>query len=379
MDKHPPDLNRLSRVINARGTYTPLGVSKSSAAICKAVAESLSQFFLMDELHDLACKSISDFAGSEAAAVTHCTASAITVSVAASMTGPSEALISRLPDTGNLANRVVIPSSHCVNYGQSILQAVRLSGAIPVVAGKPDRCTIEDIEQSIAEYNVCCLLLVSSKLAKEHPFDFAGAVKTAHKHHLPCIIDGAAQDFRIHELLQTGADLILVSAQKYLASPTAGLVIGRQSLVDSVRAQEKGIGRGMKATKEAICGVLAAIQERESADLSEWKRLQQQKIERFISRCNQIHGLSAYSEPDPTGLPFSRAIILFQPDQTSIHADVVAEHLKSGSPSIWVIDQNADKGELGLELVQVTDEEIEVILEKLFYELANTANDQGSQ
>jgi hypothetical protein len=114
---------------------------------------------------------------------------------------------------------------------------------------------------------------------------------------------------------------------------------------------------------------VAAIQERESINLLEWKHMQNEKIEKFITCCNRMNGITAYSEPDPTGLPFSRANIVFQPNQTKIHASLVAGHLKSGSPSIWVIDQNADKGELGFELVQVSNAEIKIILNRLSEEL----------
>ncbi len=39
----------LTRVINAAGTFTPLGVSRSPAAVGNAVAEALSAFFVIDE------------------------------------------------------------------------------------------------------------------------------------------------------------------------------------------------------------------------------------------------------------------------------------------------------------------------------------------
>ncbi len=67
-----------------------------------------------------------------------------------------------------------------------------------------------------------CLLLVSSKLVQASPINLSDAVDVARKFKIPTVIDGAAQDFRIGELLDTGADIILTSAQKYLASPTAG-------------------------------------------------------------------------------------------------------------------------------------------------------------
>ena len=355
----------LSTVINARGTFTPLGVSRSSSIVCEAVVEALSNYFIIDELQDLASKSISKFANSEAATVTHCTASGITISIAATMTGMSQERIAALPHTKGMADCVIIPSSHCVNYGHSILQAIRISGATPVIAGKDECCSLDDIEQQIVKNNTCCLFLVSSKLVESGALDFTEAVKLAHKHGIPTIIDGAAQDFRIKELIQTEADLVLISAQKYLKAPTAGLVVGKKRLVDAVRAQENGIGRGMKATKEALIGVLAAIQERESLNLEEWKKLQQLKIDNFVESSNSINGIFASAEPDPTGLPFSRAYLKIDANITRFDARTIASKLASGKPAIWVIDQKSGIGELGFELVQTTKSELDIILKQL--------------
>lgn len=354
-----------THVINARGTFTPLGVSRSSKYICDAIADALSNYFVIDELQDIASKSISDFAGTEAATVTHCVASAITVSVAATITGTSQEAIASLPETKGMANHVIIPSCHCVNYGHSILQAIRISGAIPAIAGEGAHCSLEDIEQQIVSNNACCLLLVSSKLVKGKSLDLKEAVRIAHKYNVPAIIDGAAQDFRIKELIKTNADLVLVSAQKYLAAPTAGLVMGGIDLVKAVRAQDKGVGRGMKATKEALIGVLAAIQERDKLDLTEWRKLQQHKVNNFITRANTIAGLHARLEVDPTGLPFSRAHIRIDPKVSRLDARSLADNLKSGNPSIWVMDQNAMEAELSFELVQTTNDEIDLILKRL--------------
>jgi seryl-tRNA(Sec) selenium transferase len=88
---------------------------------------------------------------------------------------------------------------------------------------------------------------------------------------VPAIIDGAAQFPRVPDLLAAGADLVQVSGQKYLGSPRAGLVAGSWSLVQAVRAQEKGIGRVMKPTKEAIVGVIAALEEWQAFDRMKWE------------------------------------------------------------------------------------------------------------
>lgn len=182
--------HNLTEVINARGTFTPLGVSRSSSAVCEAVTNALSSYFIIDELQNLASQSIAKFANSEAATVTHCTASGITASIAAAMTGASSERIAALPDTSGMLDTVIIPANHCVNYGHSILQAVRLSGATPVIVSKDGQCSLEDIEQNIVSNHTCCLLLVSSKLVGSDALDFTAAVKVAHNHSIPAIIDG---------------------------------------------------------------------------------------------------------------------------------------------------------------------------------------------
>lgn len=68
----------LTKVINTRGTFTPLRVSRSSAAVGAAVAEALGEFFVVDELQDLVGHVIARDTGAEIGCVTHCASAAIT-------------------------------------------------------------------------------------------------------------------------------------------------------------------------------------------------------------------------------------------------------------------------------------------------------------
>ena len=120
--------------------------------------------------------------------------------------------------------------------------------------------------------------------------------------------------------------------------------MGGKCLVDAVKAQEKGIGRGMKASKESMLGVLAAIEERVSLSLEEWEKAQEGKVNRFVERANAISGLSAQAEPDPTGLPFERVSLAIDASLSRYNAKTLASKLKSGKPSIWIMDQNAAEG-----------------------------------
>jgi L-seryl-tRNA(Ser) seleniumtransferase len=359
------DRYRLTPVINAAGTYTPLGVSRSSERVSAAAAAALREFFVIDELQAAASNAIARWSGAEAGAATHCAAAGITLSVAAAMTGDDPERVAVLPDADGMRARVVLPAGHAVNYGHPIAQDVRLAGATPVLAGTQAGCSVAALETALAHPETACLLLVSSRLVRGAPLDLAASVAAAHRRGVPAIIDGAAQDLRVRELLATGADLVVLSAQKYLASPTAGLVVGRKALVAAVRAHEQGIGRAMKATKEAIVGVLAALEERQALDLAAWRAEQRDKVERFVERANALPGVSAAAAPDPAGMPFPRARLAVDPARAGLDAAALARALREGTPSIRVMEHELTAGRLVLELVPLTAEEVDTILARI--------------
>lgn len=355
----------LSEVINARGVFTPLGVSRSSKEVCDTVADALGRHFVMDELHQAVGQEIADMTNAKAATVVHCSSAAITLSVAACMTGTSPEAIEQLPDTRGLKNRVILPATHSVNYGHPIEQAIRLAGAQPELVGSVTACSYEELAEACSVQDACCLILVSSRLTRGEFLDFRKTISSAHYHDLPVIIDGAAQDFRIEDLLDTGADAVLISGQKYLAGPTSGLVLGQPDLIAAVKAQEKGIGRGMKASKEALLGVFAAIKLRRQINSEVWSAEQKEKVVRFVSMANEIEGITASTVPDPTNLPFDRAHLSIAKSSTLPDASQIAAALKAGEPSIWVMDHLTHQSELILELVQLNQNEVDTILTRI--------------
>lgn len=353
----------LTQVINAAGSYTPLGVSRSSAHVAQSSALALRSFFIMNELQALASARLCEAFGCEAAAVTHCVSAAITQAVAACIAAGDPAAVAALPDAEGRPNAVVVPHGHCVNYGHPLATDVRLAGGSVVRAGTDEACSIEDIEQALDSPGACALLLVASRLTAFHSFNASGAVAAARTRGIPVIIDGAAQDMRIPDLLATGADAVLVSAHKYLASPTAGLVLGTHRFVERFRAQEVGIGRGMKPSKEAIFGVLAALEERQALDLMAWRGLQDDKVEMALALLGACPGIQATAEPDPVGMPFQRVVVSFRRGVSMAHQ--VVQALKTGRPSIWVMEHQLDRGAIQLELVALAELEIRQIVEAI--------------
>jgi len=359
------DLHRkygLRTVINARGTFTPLGVSRTPEPVIDATAEALRHFIDIAALQDAAGRTMVDIAGCEWGTVTNCVAAAISLSVAATMTGADKDKIALLPDTTGMNNKVVIPAGHLVDYGHPIEQDIRLAGGAVVAVGTERRCTADDVEAGLSVGGVTALLLVESRLCRGDNLATRAAVEIAHRCGLPVILDGAAQDLRLPDLVATGADLILISAQKYLSAPTAGIVLGRRDLVDAVRCQDGGIGRGMKAGKEAIVGAMAALEYRQSLDLNAWARDRKREAQDFADDLNRIPAISAELVADPTHGPFWRVHAWIDEATAPISARQLAAELGKGDPAIFVFEQDAGDGILSFELLSLLAEERALIV-----------------
>jgi L-seryl-tRNA(Ser) seleniumtransferase len=349
----------LRRVINACGKMTALSGAIVLPEIAEAASESLKHFFVLDELQAAAGKIIARVSGAESGCVTACTAAGITLGVAACMTGNDSARVWQLPDTSGMRDRVLIQKGHCINYGNPITQSIRLSGARVTEVGVINRCTPEEIRHELAKGEVAAIVHVESHHTVQYGWiPLPDIVDLAHAAGVPVIVDGAAQDLRLRELIDSGADLVLVSAHKYLCSTTGGVVAGRRDLVDAVYLQNRGIGRPMKAGKEAIIGAMAALEYREREDIAAWAAEQQRKVQFVLDSLADVPGLALSVDPDPNGCPFSRARLSPDVNVTGHNAASLHDALAEGDPTIVVRAHHADEGYLHLDAIEMTDGEI---------------------
>jgi len=353
------------RVINARGTYTPLGVSRSSEPVIEAVAESLRQFFVMEDLRRVFGEKMSALTGAEWGCVTHCTAASITLSVAAVMTGSDLEKVRQLPSADGMTSRLVLQAGHSVDYGQPVEQAIRLAGATVLVAGSKESCSEKELEATLGEDGVGGLVLVHSRLCTGDMVDMKTAVAMARAKGIPVILDAAAQDLIMDEMLAVGADLTLFSAQKYLASPTAGLVLGRRDLVAAVALQERGIGRGMKAGKEAIVGALMALRMRHDMDFDAWVSDRFFRAQKFAESLSRLAPVTAELVQDPLDNPFSRVQVFIDTEACGKTAPEVAERLATSDPVVIVQDHDDQENSLMLEVLALNSQELEMIVSLL--------------
>ncbi|MBX3652916.1 MAG: hypothetical protein KF686_01930 [Ramlibacter sp.] len=358
----------LRRVINAWGTPTPYGVSRSDAIVAQAVADMLQRHVVVADLQAEAGLALARWAGAEAGCVTHCTAAAITLAVAACMAGHDPRRIAQLPDATGLPSRVPMLAAHQVDYGQPITQAIRLAGAQPVPCDNP-----EALGAALDQVPAACVLAVESHLAPGSGPDTTQALLAqARRAGVPLVLDAAAQDWRAPTLVASGADLVLLSGQKYLRSPTAGLVLGRAGLVQALQAQHAGIGRAMKPTKESLAGVLAALQQRAAESPDAWRARQQRKVQDLAAQLSGQHGVRLLREPDPLGGGFDRLWLDIDAGLAGCDANELARRLREGDPVVAVAPHRLARGQVGLELTAVADAELPELGRRLRQALSGT-------
>lgn len=356
----------LTRVVNACGKMTHLAGAIVLPEIAEAAAESFKFFFVLDELQAAAGRIIADSTGAESGCVTACTSAGITLGVAACMTGNDLAKVLQLPSAEGMPARVLIQKGHCINYGHPVTQSIRLSGATAVEVGVVNRCTQDELHHELDQGNVAAVVHVESHHTVRYGWvKLPEVVKLAHKFDVPVIVDGAAQDLRLRELLETGADLILTSAHKYLCSTTAGIVAGRKELVEAVYLQNRGIGRPMKAGKEAIVGAMAALEYRNRQDVAAWSAEQDRKLQLILGRLSDVPGLALSVDPDPNGCPFSRARLTPDLQVTGHTAASLRDELAKGNPKIVLRDHHVDEGYVNIDSNEMTDEEIELTCQRI--------------
>ena len=167
------------------------------------------------------------------------------------------------------------------------------------------------------------------------------------------------------ELVASGADLILLSAQKYLAAPTAGIVLGTPDLVANLDAQHGGIGRGMKPSKEALAGVMAAIEVRANEDAAARLRVEREKIAIVVAAARSWRGIEASVEADPVGNDTERVWLRVDEHAAGAPASELARRLRDGDTAIATAPHRLQRGQLGLELSGATVDEVRVLCSEM--------------
>jgi D-glucosaminate-6-phosphate ammonia-lyase len=286
----------VKRRINAAGTLTRLGGALMDEEVVSAMAAAARASVDIGELQSAASRVISRITTAPAGMVTTGAAAALTLAAAAAMTRWDIARMAALPHTDGFPNEILLPCTQYTGYAH----ALRASGARLVDIGHNDRGTVAgvrgleawEIEAAITPRTAAFAFSANPTNAD----DLATVVEVCREKNVPVIVDAAAQlppKSNLRKFFELGADLVAFSGGKAIGGPQAsGILAGRRDLVGAALVQQldmdvspatwtapdlidvqamkgiphHGLGRGFKAGKEEIVGLLVALERYAAAD-----------------------------------------------------------------------------------------------------------------
>jgi len=361
----------LRPVVNVSGTMTSLGASIVAAPVIEAMAAIMPQFVEIDDLQRKASAVIAQACGSESGYITASCSAAITLGIAATMTGDDPGLIERLPDTTGLRNEVVVQTGHLVNYGAPIDQAIRLAGARVVPVGAATESHGYQLSAAFNERTTAALYVVSHHTVQFGLIHLEEFVAAAHAKGVPVIVD-AASEYDLKHFIAAGADLVLYSAHKFLGGPTAGIVAGKKTLVRAAYFQNGGIGRGMKVGKEGIAGAIAALEQWQQRDHAAVRARERGYLKLWHEALNGRPGVRAELDADPTGNPLDRLKLSIDSREARISAWDLADALANppaGSVPVIVRDHEAELNFFFVDPCNLHPGQEQIVLQRLLAEL----------
>ncbi|MCB2137289.1 MAG: aminotransferase class V-fold PLP-dependent enzyme [Rhodobacteraceae bacterium] len=363
----------LTPVINASGTMTTLGASRVSAEVRAAVDDILGRFVRIDELHALANRAIRTATGAEAGYVTSSSSAAITLACAAAMAGDDPAAIEALPTTKG-QRRVAVMMSHMVNYGGPVPQAISASGAEVVPLGTAALCETYHLEAAIAEGLAAAVYVVSHHTVREGELPMDLFVSICRANGVPVIVDMAAE-YDLTGPVALGADAVIWSGHKFLGGTTSGIVAGRAAMIRAMILQNRGLGRLMKAGKEAIVGAVAALEAWGRRDHAAEAVREAAIVDRWIADLAGLPGVTARRHGDWTGNPVTRVRLKLSPE-AGLHAWELASRAMAGNPAIALRDDLSMHQLIFLDPCNVTAQEAPLVSARI-REVCEVARQSG--
>jgi L-seryl-tRNA(Ser) seleniumtransferase len=333
----------VNRLINAYGTVTRIGGCLMSEEVLQTMAQAAKAFVDLDELLQKAGQRIADILGADSAFITSGAAAGMTIATAACIAGTDLARIERLPYSEGMKNEIVALKCHRVPYDQAIRQA----GGRFVEVGYVKRSSTYQVTSVINEKTAAIFYLMESS-ALRGSLSLIEMIDIAHASGIPIIVNAAAEippRSNLHRLTEMGADLVIFSGGKGIGGPqNSGLIIGRRDLVETCALNSNpnySVGRPMKVSKEAIAGLVKAVEIYMSRDPDNNMEIWEDQAQYFVEHLSPLQHISVRKgfggdQPwlQPSCIP--RAYIDVNEEALGITIDELVGELKTGVPGIAV-------------------------------------------
>jgi D-glucosaminate-6-phosphate ammonia-lyase len=371
-------------VINACGTVTRLSGGRMHPEVSAAMVDAAGDCVDMVDLQAAACRVIARITGAQAGIVTSGASAGILLGAAACLAGLDPARINRLPEVADECNEFIVVRSQRNMYDRAVVVA----GGRIVEVGIADRYSGPGVRDAAAwEIGAAITPRTAGIYYLAHPQSLPvlpDVVAMARDHGIPLLVDAAGQLPPIDNLrrfLAEGADLVVFSGGKAIGGPQAsGILCGRADLVQSALLQmldldvfpdlwrapaefallnqlpglpHHGIGRSCKVGKEAIIGLLVALERFADTDAvsqrSEWQSI----LEAIVAAA----GMAALCRILDAAVPVL--------ELTADDAAALAARLAAGDPPIHCGLGRRHEGVLLFSPVSLTKDQAEIIGRRL--------------
>ena len=330
-------------LINCRGPWTYLTASLELPEVRAACEEAAHYFVDLFELQAAAGRYLAKLSGAESAMITSGSAGAISSATAACIAGSDPKNIYQLPDTTGMKGEVIIlggrsPWDSCI----------RLTGAKLIVAP-----TINDLSAALTSQTAMVYTTWGDDARLQ------SILKITKPAGVPVMLDQASAIppfSNFTRLAKSGVELFCFSGGKGMRGPqVSGILLGRKDLIDAAlyntNPWEGSICRPMKAGKEEIMGVLAAVDYWSKADIVAIDRTWQRQMERIAKLVSTVPGVQATIKTAPSEEEDSVPTLTVTWDETKFGLTVAqcSQQLSEGNPRIEVLTRSNPSGVLARE------------------------------
>jgi D-glucosaminate-6-phosphate ammonia-lyase len=353
-------------IVQAGGPNTKHSGSTPRSETFDAMQFASRYFFQLDELLIAAGALLADIIGVPAVTITSGAAAGLVVQAAAAVAKDDPDKIARLPDTGGMANELIIQRGHHFGYERLYL----VPGTKFVWIGDEDDCSPQQMEDAISEKTAGIVQLETYNLSPGL-LPLGEIVEIAHRHSIPVLCDAASMlppRSNLTKFVDEGADLVSFSGGKAVRSlQSTGLLVGSKEWVEYARlnnAPNTGIARGQKVSKEEIFGLVASVEAFLTTDEEAETAMYRRQLQLVVDQIAEIPGIEARIEHNPPDHYIPHAIVYFQPGWRGPDRLEIQRRLLGGEPRVYiqVIGKN---GEFYIDPLNIQEGEIDIVARRV--------------
>lgn len=390
----------LNPIINASGTVTRLGGAPMPQAVLDAFVAAAGETVPLEELQAAASKRIAEVTGAEAGLVTAGAAASLTLGTAAILARWDIARMEQLPHCDGFPNQFVVAREQRNGYDH----AVRAAGARLVEVGFNELVANSGVRRTETwEYEAAfgpatAGVFYGFSSSAQPPLE--QVVECAHRHHLPVLVDAAAElppRANLTAIVATGADLVAFSGGKAIRGPqSTGILCGRRDLIGSAALQmldmddhpqlwepptalidrskfngmpRHGIGRSLKVSKEEIAALLKALELFQRGAFDPEVAKHKKWLETIASALKGVPVECRLSDPND-GETSAVLEIAINESRLGRNAFDICRRLRKGNPPIYVGHAKLSEGTLVIRPICLTESQIEPLVRGLLDGLA---------